>query len=67
MKDKQNLADKDPHAVALGRRGGKIGGKVRAAADAFATQRDRIEGGNGSLEKKRGEVGANAGAFEAKC
>ncbi len=30
MKDKQNLADKDPHAVALGRRGGKIGGKVRA-------------------------------------
>jgi hypothetical protein len=42
---------KDPHAVALGRKGGRIGGKVKSEAKAAAA---RINGAKGGRPRKRG-------------
>lgn len=46
---KRIMANKNPHAVALGRRGGQVGGKVKSAAKAAAA---RLNGKKGGRPKK---------------
>ena len=44
---------KNPHAVALGRRGGQIGGAVKSAIKTLAARENGKKGGRPPKEKKR--------------